>query len=607
MGRIFQFFVWGAAGFFLAGPRMPAAGGAALDHVVLQLKWKHQFQFAGYYAAVAQGYYREVGLEVELREAVPGEDPVHEVLEGRADFGVGTSELVLLRDRGQPVVVLAAIFQHSPLVLLARRVPGVEDVQALHDQPIMIEPQSAELFAYFKYEGVDPARLHIMPHTFEVHDLIAGRVEAMSAYSSDEPFLLKEAGLDYLTFTPRAGGIDFYGDNLFTVEKQIREHPARVRAFLAASLRGWEYAMAHKAELVDLILRKYGPRKSRAHLLFEAEQTDLLMHPGLIEIGHMNPGRWRHIAATYAEFGMLPRPFALDGFVYDLNPRPNLAWLYWLLGVLGVVAFGALGWALPLARLNARLRAAKEAAEAADHAKTRFLAFLTHEIRTPMNGLATLVALLKDDALRPEQRQQVELVEQSTQQLLATIDGVLDYSKLEAGRMEADLRPVTLPDFLHGLCELFGPAARAKGLTLEYELGADVPAAIVTDALRLRQILANLLSNAIKFTAQGRVMLAVEAWPAGPATGGAVRHRVAFTVRDTGIGIAPDRIGRLFAPFVQADASIAPRFGGTGLGLSISRGLAQLLGGDIRVDSTMGEGSAFTVEIVAVEAVAEPG
>src|SRR5262249_7031250 len=130
----------------------------------------------------------------------------------------GTSELLLLRSKGEPVVVLAAIFQHSPLVLLARKTDRIGDLQALHDQPVMIEPLSAELFAYFRNEGIDPAKLHIVPHSFDVNDLISGRVAAMSGYSTDEPFTLRQAGVDFLTFSPRAGGIDFYGDNLFTTE-----------------------------------------------------------------------------------------------------------------------------------------------------------------------------------------------------------------------------------------------------------------------------------------------------------------------------------------------------------------------------------------------------
>ncbi|MEO6845914.1 MAG: ABC transporter substrate-binding protein, partial [Chthoniobacterales bacterium] len=127
--------------------------------VTLQLKWRHQFQFAGYSAAIEKGYYRDAGLNVTLVEAKPDHDSVQAVLDGEADFGVGTSELILLRNKNKPVVILADIYQHSPLILLTRQ-DKAEDIQSLHDKAIMIEPQSAELYAYFKYEGIDPLKLH---------------------------------------------------------------------------------------------------------------------------------------------------------------------------------------------------------------------------------------------------------------------------------------------------------------------------------------------------------------------------------------------------------------------------------------------------------------
>lgn len=570
---------------------------AALDKVRLQLKWRHQFQFAGYYAAIAQGYYRDAGLDVQLLEAMPGHDPVDAVLAGEAEFGVGTSELALLRAKGKPVVVLAAIYQHSPLVLLARHQRGVEDLQALAVRPLMIEPQSAELFAYFRNEGIDPAKLHIVHHTFEVQDLIAGRVGAMSGYATDEPFQLKAAGVDFLTFTPRAGGIDFYGDNLFTTSPQIAQHPGRVRAFRQASLRGWEYALAHPVEIADLILRDYGRRKSRAALLFEAEQTAQLMHTDLVEVGHMNPGRWRHIADTYAEFGMLPRGFNLTGLLYDPNPQPDFRWVYWTLGTFVALALAALVWIIPLISLNRQLRQAKEAAESANAAKGRYLAFLTHEIRTPLNGLVGVVDLMNSGPITGEQREQVQLLEHATQNLLRLVDNVLDYSKIEAGRLRVELLPLSLPDFLQGLCELYEVATRAKGVALHREIRPGVPAAIFTDPVRLRQILANLLSNAVKFTATGTITLLVESVPGEPAGS----HRLRFQVRDTGAGIPDDQLAKLFEPFVQADETVARRYGGSGLGLSISRELAQLLGGTLTVRSQPGAGSTFTLEMVARE------
>ncbi len=568
----------------LAGP---LAGQAPLDRVTLQLKWKHQFQFAGYYAAVAQGYYRDAGLDVTLREAQPGLDPTHEVLAGKAEYGVGNSDLLLMRHRGEPVVVLAAIFQHSPMVLLVRGASGVTDLQGLSDRELMmLSSESAELFAYFKFEGIDPAKLHIQTHSLNIEDFIAGKVDGMSAYGTDEPYNLRMRGVPFLQFTPRAGGIDFYGDNLFTTERELKAHPARVRAFRAASVRGWEYALAHPDEIIDLILRGYPPRLTREHLKFEAEQTALLMHPGLIEVGHMNPGRWRHMADTYAEFGMLPRDFKLNGFLYDPNPKPDYTWVYWTLSVAAALLLAALGWVWPLVRLNRRLRAANAA-------KSHYLAFITHEIRTPLNGLVGSVDLLRQEPLAPAPREQVQILEHSTQNLLQLVDNVLDHSRLEAGGMELEHQALTLPDFVEGLASVHAARARAKGLELRHDVRPGVPAAILTDGVRLQQIVGNLLGNAIKFTGRGTVELVIE--PA--ARPGWLR----FLVKDTGPGIPPERLELIFQPYAQADASIARRFGGSGLGLSIARQLAGLMGGTLTVESTVGRGSVFTVEIPVTE------
>jgi signal transduction histidine kinase len=569
------------------------------DQVVLQLKWRHQFQFAGYYAAVQQGYYREAGLNVLLLEAKPGEDPVQAVLRGRADFGVGTSELLLERARGEPVVLLATIFQHSPLVLLTRKTEQTPDLQSLHDQPIMLEPQSAELLAYFKYEGVDPAKLHVVHHSFEVYDLIAGKVAAMSAYLTDEPFRMKQAGVDYQVFTPRSGGIDFYGDNLFTTEGQIRQFPERVRKFREASLRGWEYAMAHAEEINDYIQQNYHPKKSRAHLDYEAEQMQQLLHPGLIEIGHSNPGRWRHMAATYAEFGMMPADFDLTEFLYDPNPQPDHRWAYWSIGAASVMALIALGWVWPLYRINQKLRAAKEAAESADQAKSRYLAFMTHELRTPLNGIIGVVNLLRGSKLETAQQHNVDLLAHAAQNQLRLIDGVLDYAKLEAGVLDLDRQAVDLKSLVGEIGELFQVVAKAKGIRLAVEFSETVPPTVVTDTTRLRQILGNLLANAVKFTAKGEVKLTVAATEDVPNG----RVGLQFTVVDTGIGMDAVTLNRLFTPYMQASPAVGREFGGTGLGLVIARRLAQAMGGDITVKSHWGEGSSFTVRILADRAV----
>ncbi|TXH86985.1 MAG: diguanylate cyclase [Rhodoferax sp.] len=298
----------------------------AMESVTLQLKWRHQFQFAGYYAALEQGYYRDAGLDVKLVEAMPATNVVDEVVSGRAHYGVGTSELLLAR-RQSPVVALAVIFQHSPLILLARE-DKIGNLHQLAGQEVMLESHSEELLAYMRKENLRPESLHIRHHSQNFGDLIDGKVAAMSAYSTTEPYLLRRAGLSTIEFSPRAVGIDFYGDNLFTSQDELRMHPERVRAFRAASLRGWEYAMKHPEEVITLILNRYDTQGlNRDMLAFEADRTAQLMQNQLVEIGYMNPGRWQHIADIYAELEMQPKGQLPDDFLYSTNPQRLPSWL----------------------------------------------------------------------------------------------------------------------------------------------------------------------------------------------------------------------------------------------------------------------------------------
>ena len=305
------------------------------EPVTLQLNWKHQFQFAGYYAAIEKGFYRDAGLQVSPREAREGADPIDAVLRGDAAFGIGASELAMRRGRGEPIVALATILQHSPLVIVAAA-SVADTVQDLAGKRIMLMPHEAELYAYLRREGITRGRFHEVPHSFDPADLISGKVDALSGYSTDEPFLLRRAGFAYTVFSPRSAGIDFYADTLFTTERMLLTERRRVDAFLEASLKGWRYAMDHPREIADLILARYSRRHSREHLLFEASEMRRLMHPDLIEIGYMNPGRWQHIAEIYAELGMLPRNFRLEGFLYKKEAGPDLVWLYRGLGAAAI-------------------------------------------------------------------------------------------------------------------------------------------------------------------------------------------------------------------------------------------------------------------------------
>nr|WP_269106674.1 GGDEF domain-containing protein [Massilia sp. TS11] len=339
----------------------PALGQEA---VRLQLKWQHAFQFAGYYAAAQLGYYREAGLAVEIVPGGSGIDSVREVVEGRAEYGVGNSSLLLSRQAGLPVVALAVIFQHSPAVLLTTPAAVAGGVGSLSGKRIMVEPHTEELLAYLRQEGLHPGSFTQVPHSLKVDELMSGKVAAITAYSTNEPWLLEQAGFSYVALSPLSRGIDFYGDNLFTTEDEIARHPGRVRAFRAASLRGWQYAMAHPDEVVTLMQRHYRLPHPRAFYLHEAQTMRELLRTDLIEIGYMNPVRWLHIADTYADLGLLPRGVAVQPLLYRPDPVHDYS------GALGAlaVAAGVAVLSLYVLRINRRLRRALAASQAAEDA-----------------------------------------------------------------------------------------------------------------------------------------------------------------------------------------------------------------------------------------------
>lgn len=354
MGALAALVLWASC----AGPAGAAPTDKPSEQVTLQLKWLHQFQFAGYYAARAKGFYRDEGLDVTIVQGGADKPPVAQVLSGAAQFSIGDSDLLINRINGQPVVALAAIFQHSPYVIMSRQDRNIRTPADLIGATVMLSQDQGEiqLRATLQREGIDPKLVNIVPQSWNLDDLINGKVDAMSAYATAEPALLAARGVTPAVIRGVDYGVDFYGDIVFTTEAEVANHPERTAAFLRATRKGWEYAFNHEQELADMIVGMEGVTQrglTREALVREAVAMRPFILPDLVEIGHLNPARFEAIARTLASLGLVRGDYSLEGLVFEPHPDASPRLMRWMMGAgLAVFALVALGllWNMQIRR-----------------------------------------------------------------------------------------------------------------------------------------------------------------------------------------------------------------------------------------------------------------
>ncbi len=298
-----------------------------LEKVTLQLKWRHQFQFAGYYAAQSQGFYQQEGLNVNILEGGKDKSAVEMVSTGKAQYGVSDSEILLDYAHGKPIILMGAIFQHSPYVLLSRQDSKILSPADLVGKRVMLgDNQGATQFkVILKHEGINLNKITILPHSWNSQDLIDRKVDAISAYISAEPNYLRAHGIKPLILNSINYGVDFYGDTLFTSKVEAQQHTQRVEAFFRATQKGWEYALEHKEQLAEQIMTMPGVVErgiTREILLNEARDMEPLILPNIVEIGHTNPGRWQYIADELSSLKLVDKPINLRGFFFE--PDSNM-------------------------------------------------------------------------------------------------------------------------------------------------------------------------------------------------------------------------------------------------------------------------------------------
>ena len=290
--------------------------------VTLQLKWLHQFEFAGYYAADIKGYYAEKGLKVTIKPGDKNHSPITEVLRGRATFGISDCDVLINYTKGDPIVAMASLFQHSPYIVLATPYQNIHSPSDLIGKRILSSDNYgwAQMKAMLMREGIPLDSVRKLEHTWKPMDLLNGNADAMTGYVTVEPYQFLKMGIDLSYIDPINYGVDFYGDILFTQQSVINNDPGLTEAFRKASIKGWEYATENPEEIIEYILTLPGVERrgaTKESLMYEARQMRKLMIPDLVEIGHMNEGRWQHILDIYTKLGMVGKTTRIDDFLYN--------------------------------------------------------------------------------------------------------------------------------------------------------------------------------------------------------------------------------------------------------------------------------------------------
>ena len=296
------------------------ASGKPLEKVSIQLAWLHQFQFAGYYMAKEKGFYTKAGLNVEIKEFAYGNNVVKDVLESKSEYGVGRSSLIKFRTEGKKIVLLSAIFQSSPIVLIALKSSNINTISDFEGKKFMMTEtlvETASIHAMITSAKVDENSFTKKKHNFDLQELIDSKVDLYAGYVSNEPFILKQKNIPYKLFYPSENGFDFYSDILFTSEKELEKHPLRVKKFRDASLEGWKYAFEHIEESAQLIYKKYNPHnKSLDALRFEAEELKKLALKDGVKLGEINTNKLERIYDVYKLMGLTKSSLDTDEFLY---------------------------------------------------------------------------------------------------------------------------------------------------------------------------------------------------------------------------------------------------------------------------------------------------
>ncbi len=593
----------------------------ANDTVHLQLRWLHQFQFAGYYAALEKGYYEDAGLNVVIHEGFTKSTPIEAVLLGHAEYGVDNSEVLHQRLNASPLVALAAIFQHSPSVLVVRE--NIKSPRDLIGKKVMLMASDGDddILGMMSNAGVSKKQVEIVPISFNIQDFIDEKVDGYAAYSTDEIYTLRKKNIKFNVLEPRIYGVDFYSDILFTTENEISKHPDRARAFRQASIDGWNYAMQHPEEIIELLISKYHSKKNRDELLFEAHTMRPLLMSDLVEMGNMNSTRWKRMSDVFVENKLVSLREAnkrLVGFMpsFDVTMDKTMLQRYVTTGVfifiliifvlvILLVAF------LGMRRENRKRREIEKSNkllyQQVNHMqKLESIGRLTSGIAHDFNNiLACMLGFnemnkfmgedITDESLREIMENNTHQIDVAGRRAAELIDKMLIYCRQDTKKEEMIVKPTL--DVINEVLGMLRPALTNR---IQIELVCECLGEAVhncceniyIDAIDLHQIVTNLVVNARdameerggKITIALKTMTDVDTYCIACAA--IIKGDfIELSVMDNGSGIEPQMITRIFDPFFSTKEVGK----GTGLGLSTVSGMVHTSAGHILVNSELGQ------------------
>lgn len=571
--------------------------------VVLQLSWLNQFQFAGYYVAKEMGFYKDVGLDVEIKEFNNSVNLSTIIEKKEADFAVGRSSLLIDKSNGKDIVALGAIFQQEPMMLLVRDDMQINSVKDLRNKRIMMTndaKDTASNMAMLFSNGLTQKDVQIIPHSFNVDDLINKKTDAMASYVSNEPIKMAEQGIGYKIFHPKDYGFLFYSDILFTSSKFIQNNPKVTKDFYEATIKGWKYAFENISYSAEIIQKYYNTQnKSLIQLIKEGEILKKLAYSENGTIGYLSSNQLSDIVKVYKVMGLVSKDIDLDAFIYEYNHPKEFAFtlnhndifhlsIIFVLVVIILVfilLFISLrnSWLLTQSSLNKKIAYQKEEIDKQNKlimvqskiaAIGEMLSNIAHQWRQPLNIISLSTAKIETSVLLGNKMNQEEFlkigdeINRQAQYLSQTIDDFRNYFNSNIEKVA----PFHLQDMFKKLNELTKESFTGNQIEMVVTINDCV---VTSNESLLMQSLVNIYNNAKDAIVESQALyryffLDVKC----------NKKSLVITLKDSGGGIDKEIISKIFEPYFTTKHKSQ----GTGLGLYITYGIiTQHLSGTIVV------------------------